>query len=184
MFDNFHVWIFRAIGSQHLPKAVSLLTVSFLFVFFSSACAHIELQPGKKDTQLLSLEQFARDATVHLMSTDPKTYEHFQLELIEEITPGVLSQLKARGACAKSPAEIKARVQALSKTNTTCVVRIEGADFPAKATQNGLVPIEVHGMVLTKIGSKPEKPAKFDLVYLVGTNKSTQKPIIASIQIK
>jgi hypothetical protein len=154
--------------------AVFVLSVCLL-----SACAHIEVQP--KDPQLKSMEEFARTVTLHLMDTNSKTYESYQSKLVNEVAPGVLNQLKARGLCAKSQAE--AAEHAL-KMSADSLVRIEAADFPAKATQSGLVPVEVRGRVLVPVRVKGAKPSQFHIVYLVGTNKITHQLIIASVQFQ
>lgn len=183
MFDNFWVRALTAEGNRKLLDRVFPLIGIFLFPLFVSGCAHISLQP--KDPQLIALEQFARDVSVHLMSADPKTYEQCQHALAREIVPGVLKQLKERGACAKSQAEIKSRVQAMTKANQACMVKIESADFPSKVTEAGLVPVEVKGSVITIVGNQKEKPTKFDLLFLIGTNKKDPKKlVVASIQIK
>ncbi|PWU00491.1 MAG: hypothetical protein C5B53_03965 [Candidatus Melainabacteria bacterium] len=183
MFDAFRFCSSADPGREKLLSKFGSLVVTTLSVVLVSGCAHISIQP--KDPQLLSLEQFARDVTVHLKSVDPKNYEQYQHKLGEEITPGVLRQLRQRGDCAKSPAEIKAKVQAMNKANQAALVKIDTAEFPAKATETGLVPVEIKGSVIT-IGAdgKERPPAKFDLLYLVGTNKVNHKFVIASIQIK
>jgi len=183
MFDAFRFCSSGDSGRQKLLNAFRSAVITTLPVLLLSGCAHISIQP--KDPQLLSLEQFARDVTVHLKSVDPKNYEEYQHLLGQEISPGVLKQLKQHGACAKTPAEIKAKVQAMNKANQAALVKIETAEFPAKATDTGLVPVEVKGSVIT-IGAdgKEKPPAKFDLLYLVGTNKANHKFVIASIQVK
>jgi hypothetical protein len=183
MFDAFRFCSSANLASQKLLSKFRTALVTTLSVFLVSGCAHISIQP--KDPQLLSLEQFARDVTVHLKSLDPKNYEQYQHKLGEEITPGVLKQLKQRGECAKSPADIKAKLQAMNKANQASLVKVETADFPGKATEAGLVPVEVKGSVITIGGDGKEKPpVKFDLLYLVGTNKTNHKFVIASIQFK
>jgi hypothetical protein len=96
-----------------------------------------------------------------------------------------LKQLKQRGQCAKTPAEAKAKVQAMNKSNQASLVKVEATEFPGKATDNGLVPVEVKGSVITIGGDGKERPPeKFDVLYLVGTNKANHKFVIASIQLK
>jgi hypothetical protein len=183
MFDAFR---FCSSANPARKKLLSTLrsgVVTTLSVLLVSGCAHISIQP--KDPQLLSLEQFARDVTVHLKSLDPKSYEQYQHKLGEEISPGVLKKLKENGKCAKTPAEIKAKVQAMNKANEASLVKVETADFPGKADEHGLVPVEVKGSVITIGGDGKEKPpVKFDVLYLVGTNKINHKFVIASIQFK
>jgi hypothetical protein len=183
MFDIFRVSTLRAKGSQNFLSKVIRVVAFVIPLVLISGCAHITIQP--KDPQLISIEQFARDVTVHLMSVDPKNYEQYQHLLTVEITPGALRQLKQTGHCAKSPSEIKARVQAMNKANQASLVKIEAADFPGKATEAGLVPVEVKGTIVTISGDGKEKPpARFDLLYLVGTNKATHKYLIANVQVR
>ena len=182
MFDVFRFTTIRATGNQNFLSKVTPIVACVFSATLVSGCAHITIQP--KDPQLVSIEQFARDVTTHLMSVDPKNYEQYQHSLTSEVAPGVLKQLKQRGACAKSPAEIKARVTAMNKANQAALVKIETADFPGKATDAGLVPVEVKGIVVTINAGKEVRPTKFDLLYLVGTDKNTHKLMIASITPK
>jgi hypothetical protein len=168
--------------SQSLPSSALIFIVSILSVFLSAACAHIELQP--KDPQLLALEQFARGVALHLMNTDPKTYEGYQHTLTQEITPGVLNKLKERGTCPKSEADIKANLATMTNAKRGCLVEIESSSFPERATSAGFVPVEVKGKVTNQVGDSQEKPSAFDLILLIGTNKNTQKPVVTSIQFK
>jgi hypothetical protein len=178
MFSISRIWTERSASSNKFSGAIAALTAMSCITLFSS-CAHIELQP--KDPELQSLQKFANDVTVHLKDTSPATYEQYQSLLIEEVAPGVLNQLKAHGWCAKSAAEAKI----LAKTQVACIVNLNPTDFPAKATETGLVPVEISGNVV-KAGSTTsgKKAAKFHIVYLVGTNRVTHKPIIASVQIR
>lgn len=183
MFEAFRFCRLADPVRQKLLSKLRSVAVATLPVLLLSGCAHISIQP--KDPQLLSLEQFARDVTVHLKTIDPKNYEQYQHKLGEEITPGVLKQLKQRGQCAKTPAEIKAKLQAMNKSNQASLVKVETAEFPGKATDTGLVPVEVKGSVITIGGDGKERPPeKFDVLYLVGTNKANHKFVIASIQFK
>jgi hypothetical protein len=163
-------------------RFLTLALIPVTSVAFLSSCAHIEVQP--KDPQLKTMEDFVRIVSVHILEVDPSTYAEYQNMLTTEVAPGVLSQMKKRHLAAQSAAEVKSRVDQLTKSNESTKVQIETAEFPSRATETNLVPIEVKGEVVKTSGDTKGQPSKFDIIYLVGINKSTQLPIIASLQMK
>jgi hypothetical protein len=181
MFDIYGPGNFAARGKWSAKKILSCVVGGLGAVVLLSSCAHITLEPGKKDQELIGMESFARDVTVHLLDTSPGTYEKYQAMLVSEVAPGVMAQLKAKGLCAKSPVEIKSRVAAMSKAKRECEVKVEQTDFPSKVTPEGLVPVEVTGTIVVSTNEAKGKPSKFHFVYGIGTSKSTHKPIVASV---
>lgn len=188
MSKNFSVENAGATGSikasKNRPDMALSLIVASICIFFGTGCSHIALQPKDTDTQLLALEHYAREVSIHLLNTDPKTYEQYQHLLTQEITPGVLNKLKERRSCASSEAEIKSAIDSAIKDKHGCQVTIISSEFPARATDSGFVPIEVKLSVLNTKGDRKDLPVNFDLILLVGVNKHTNKPVITSIQFK
>ncbi len=162
-----------------LPVAAYCLL--FLAVQIMFSCANIELQP--KDPELIALGNFADQATIHLFEMNPNTYEQYQSLIEQDFAPNILSQLKARGACCKSTAEVRKTLEEMQKSNQRVLIRIQSTTFPSKATKIGLVPIEVKGSYVKSINNI-SKASNFDVLYLIGNSVTTKRPIVASIEIK
>jgi hypothetical protein len=146
-----------------------------------SGCSDIRLKP--KDPQLLSLGKFAEQVTKHLLDRNPSTYENYQAALVEELSPDTLTQLQANGRCAKSASDALKVAREADKNGQRCIIQIESTSFPAQTTSTGLVPIEVKGSSI-KSENYISRGSSFDVLYFIGTNVKTKRPIVASIEIK
>jgi hypothetical protein len=142
-----------------------------------TSCAHIEIQP--KDEQLVKLEDFAKIVARHIYDNDPKAYLDNQKALKNEVTPSVLSELESKSLYSKNPAETQAKVKAFKQEGPSGGFQINSADFSGKATQEGLVPVEVKGVT----GSLT-KPEKFDVILLIGVKPKANTPIVGEIHFK
>src|SRR5579871_90022 len=107
-----------------------LLVLSELVIM--SGCADIRLKP--KDPELVSLGKFAEGVTKHLLVMSPSTYVEYQTALAEELAPTALSQLIAKGQCAKSREEAVKTAKTIEQNSQRCLVQIDSTSFPGKAT--------------------------------------------------
>jgi len=146
-----------------------------------SGCSDIRLKP--KDPELLTLGKFAEQVTKHLLDMNPSTYQSYQASLVEELSPDALTQLQANGHCAKSVSDAIKVAKNADKNGQRCIIQIESTSFPAQATSHGLVPIEVKGSSI-KSENYISKGSSFDVLYFIGTNVKTKRPIVASVEIK
>ena len=146
-----------------------------------SGCSDIRIQP--KDPELITLGKFAERVTEHLLDMNPATYQEYQASLVDDLAPSALAQLMAHGQCAKSTSEAAQTAKTIEQNSRRCIIQIESTSFPGKATSKGLVPIEVKGNCI-KSQNYTSKVSKFDVLYFVGTNVKTKRPIVASIEIK
>jgi hypothetical protein len=135
-----------------------------------TACAHIDVKP--KDPQLVAMQEFAEKVAGQLYDRNPSTYVQSQQQLSNEIAPTTLKELKAHGLCAKSAADATAKSKTLKPEGE---FKIENSSF-LKATDNGLIPVEVKGTAADK--------TKFDVVLLIGLNKTSKLPLVVSVTAK
>jgi hypothetical protein len=149
----------------------------FMGCFILTSCAHIELQP--KDPQLEKIENFAEVVVRHIYDTDPTAYLKNQAALKSEVVPSVLTELQAKSLLAKTPAEAKEKLKTFSQPGEVGGFRIENKDFSGKATEQGLVPVEVKGVT-----GNVSKPEKFDVILFIGLKPKVQTPIVGAIQFK
>ncbi len=166
---------------ENLQAAAVRLALAVLLSQTLAACTHIKLSPRGGGGSGLG-GSFASAVTRHLFDGNYKSYEASQKALSLEIAPGVLAQLKARGICAKSAADIKARARDLSRRKQTTAVEI-GSAVQSDTDSHGFIPVEVQGTVTTQTG-KGKTTSHFDTVYLLGMNVKTKKMVVASIQFK
>jgi len=135
-----------------------------------TGCAHIDVKP--KDPQLLQMQQFAEKVAGQLYDRNPATYVKSQQQLGSEIAPSTLKELKAHGLCAKNSGDAAAKAKTFKPEGE---FKIDDSSF-LKATDNGLIPVEVKGVTAEK--------EKFDIIFLIGLNKKTNTPLIVSVSGK
>jgi hypothetical protein len=145
--------------------------------FILTSCAHIEIQP--KDPQLEKIQNFAEQVVRHIYDTDAKAYMANQAAIKNEVTPSVLADLEAKDLVAKTPAAAKEKLKTLGQPGELGGFRIENKDFSGKATEQGLVPVEVKGV--TGAVSKEEK---FDIIVFIGMKPKENTPIVGKVIFK
>jgi hypothetical protein len=159
--------------NRNAPARMALLPGTALMVLgcmLLAACAHIDVKP--KDPQLLQMQTFAEKVAGQIYDRNPSTYVASQQQLNSEIAPTTLKSLKTQGFFPKSAAEANAKAKTFKPEGE---FKIEDSSF-LKATDNGLIPVEVKGVAADK--------TKFDVILLIGLDKRKNAPVVVSITTK
>ncbi len=127
-------------------------------------------------------DHFARAVTTHLLDSSYISVEQNTTALVSgELAPSVVQQLKQAGIVPNSMDEMKAQARTAADERRVCSVRIDSVNL-GDPNQQGLVPVDVAGLVAIHSASGSEDPKQFRFKYLVGQNSQTQKPIVAQFQ--
>lgn len=126
------------------------------------------------------LDEFAAQVTRHLLDSSYISYpQSMNLLLGGELDPTTIARLRSAGVIASTQDEYQATLQTLQRDKQVSSIRIDNVDQGEPNTQ-GLVPIDVNGAAATHATDSAEGPTPFHFHFLVGMNKNTQKPIVAT----
>ncbi len=181
-------WRIRKYGPVDVAKKYGIhiaLVFSLLFNFLL-----IVTRPNLKKTLNVDvkqqMDQFARRVTGHVLDTSYISYETSTDFLLDrdngELAPAVITAMRQQQLLPNDSAELRANVQTYTDQKRIVAVRVDKVEIGDPSSQ-GLIPVDVYGMVAVHSADEAGPPSSFHFQYLIGyRNGNTQMPIVAGFR--
>ena len=171
-------WRVRNLGPEHLIRQYGVhaaLGVSVLFnlILFTTRPAGTH---GMSAALRKGMEQVAKDVTTQMLDSSYINYENNTLMLMKsgELDPPLIRRMVHQQNLPKDQTDLKATERTLQDEKNVVAVRIDQV-VTGDPLPNGLVPIDVGGMVAQHSASGAEAPRAFHFKYIMGMRKTGEK---------
>lgn len=173
-------WRVRNLGPEHLIRQYGVHAILGVSIFFN-LILFTTRPAGPKGVDKAfrrSTEQLAKDVTTQMLDSSYINYQMNAMTLLNrnggELDPPLIRKLQQQQNLPKDEIELKATLRTLQEEKNVVAVRVDQV-VTGDPTQQGLIPVDVAGVVAMHSASGAEPPKNFHFRYIMGMRKTGEK---------